>query len=64
MLKGGHPTGQSDVWSFGILIWAVHTGGAVPYADLQDNQVEGWLAAGNRLDPSGERLLFPDHPLW
>ena len=43
----------SDVWSFGVLCWEVHSYGAKPYADLT---VEGAVNAVLR----GTRLARPD----
>ena len=38
---------KSDVWSYGILMWQVATGGQEPYHGLADNEAEECICAGN-----------------
>eukprot|EP01147_Barroeca_monosierra_P009724 gene9724-1927_t len=49
---------KSDVWSFGILLWEIWSGGVHPYPDLSNAQVVNYLNEGKRLKPP---LKCPDH---
>jgi len=42
-------TSQSDVWSFGVLLWEIETGGCTPYAGISAGELLPHLKAGNRL---------------
>ncbi|NWS02114.1 FES kinase, partial [Motacilla alba] len=42
---------ESDVWSFGILLWEAFSLGAVPYANLSNQQTREAVEQGVRLDP-------------
>ncbi|XP_062129708.1 uncharacterized protein LOC133841324 [Drosophila sulfurigaster albostrigata] len=49
-------TSASDIWSFGVVLYEVITFGAVPYADLTNNQVLDHVRNGNSLRiPSGAK---------
>ena len=40
---------QSDVWSFGVLLWELFSLGCRPYTELQNSEIMGHISAGNRL---------------
>src|SRR5688500_9542856 len=45
---------KSDVWSYGVLMFEVYSGGQSPYAMLENDRLIGFLSAGKRLDkPEG-----------
>uniref|UniRef100_A0A8B9PH50 Tyrosine-protein kinase n=1 Tax=Apteryx owenii TaxID=8824 RepID=A0A8B9PH50_APTOW len=50
-LNYGRYTSESDVWSFGILLWEAFSLGAVPYANLSNQQMREAVEQGMRLDP-------------
>ncbi|XP_067948106.1 uncharacterized protein [Watersipora subatra] len=43
-------TTQSDVWSFGILLWELMTRGYQPYADVHNSQIKNHIMNGHRLE--------------
>ncbi|KAL9950782.1 hypothetical protein ACROYT_G043342 [Oculina patagonica] len=49
-LDRGMYTSQSDVWSFGVLLWEIETGGCAPYAGMVMIELLDKLKAGHRLD--------------
>ena len=58
-LSDGVFTNQSDVWSFGVLIWEILTMGAKPYPTKSNREVLEFVRAGGRLERPGgapERL--------
>ena len=42
----GKYTSLCDVWSFGILMWEVFSGGATPYSGLSNNQARERIDTG------------------
>jgi tyrosine-protein kinase receptor torso len=42
-------TTQSDVWSFGILLWEIATLGSTPYVGVHSSDLLTFLKNGNRL---------------
>ncbi|XP_020615291.1 angiopoietin-1 receptor-like isoform X2 [Orbicella faveolata] len=62
-------TSESDVWSYGVVLWEIETGGQVPYAALGGQEVVKTLKNGERLQkPEGcsdekcvkNFLFYPD----
>ncbi|XP_054025051.1 tyrosine-protein kinase Fes/Fps isoform X3 [Dryobates pubescens] len=50
-LNYGRYSSESDVWSFGILLWEAFSLGAVPYSNLSNQQTREAVEQGVRLDP-------------
>ncbi|XP_048812387.1 tyrosine-protein kinase Fes/Fps isoform X2 [Lagopus muta] len=50
-LNYGRYSSESDVWSFGILLWEAFSLGAVPYANLTNQQTREAIEQGVRLEP-------------
>ncbi|XP_075569966.1 LOW QUALITY PROTEIN: tyrosine-protein kinase Fes/Fps [Pelecanus crispus] len=50
-LNYGRYSSESDVWSFGILLWEAFSLGAVPYPNLSNQQTREAVEQGVRLDP-------------
>ncbi|XP_050165941.1 tyrosine-protein kinase Fes/Fps isoform X2 [Myiozetetes cayanensis] len=50
-LNYGRYSSESDVWSFGILLWEAFSLGAIPYANLSNQQTREAVEQGVRLDP-------------
>ncbi|XP_067947924.1 uncharacterized protein [Watersipora subatra] len=48
-LQTGVFTSQSDVWSYGVLVWELITRGAEPYSDVTGWDVKKYLEYGRRL---------------
>uniref|UniRef100_A0A5S6R191 Protein kinase domain-containing protein n=1 Tax=Trichuris muris TaxID=70415 RepID=A0A5S6R191_TRIMR len=42
---------KTDVWSFGVLLWELMTRGAVPYANVDNQDLKSALQSGLRLCP-------------
>ncbi|XP_064616712.1 tyrosine-protein kinase receptor UFO-like isoform X2 [Liolophura sinensis] len=42
-------TTYSDIWSFAVTVWEILTLGKVPYPDLENYQILGYLENGDRL---------------
>ncbi|XP_078346182.1 uncharacterized protein LOC144631592 isoform X3 [Oculina patagonica] len=61
-------TTQSDVWSFGILLWEIATYGEVPYPDITTPAaLINFLSSGNRMprpDHCSEELYALMLPCW
>lgn len=49
-LTDGLFTPQSDVWSFGVLLWEIMTLGEQPYATLGNNDIMKFIKRGGHLD--------------
>eukprot|EP00049_Salpingoeca_infusionum_P013696 m.255857 g.255857 ORF g.255857 m.255857 type:complete len:1647 (+) comp15510_c1_seq1:574-5514(+) len=53
-LCSGRYTTETDVWSFGIVLWEIMTYGRMPYPNQTNNQVFEGVIAGHRLpQPTG-----------
>lgn len=50
-------TSQSDVWSFGILMWEISSLGAIPYPGVETQELLAMLNRGERM---GKPELCPD----
>ncbi|XP_076112122.1 hepatocyte growth factor receptor-like [Mytilus galloprovincialis] len=49
-LKNGIYSTQSDVWSFGVVVWELLARGSVPYSDINDFDMCNYLQSGERLN--------------
>lgn len=53
-LSGQMYTSQSDVWSFGVLLWEIVTMGATPYRNVRPQDMYSMLQSGHRMErPKG-----------
>eukprot|EP00117_Sycon_ciliatum_P036033 scpid27941/ scgid5040/ Tyrosine-protein kinase transmembrane receptor ROR1; Neurotrophic tyrosine kinase, receptor-related 1 len=50
IMYGKHTT-ESDIWSFGVLLWEIFTHGAVPYYDLSNEEVVKRVVEQNKRLP-------------
>lgn len=48
-IKSGHYSEKSDVWSFGVTMWEIFSGGKKPYADLDNKEVQESVCSDVRL---------------
>lgn len=58
----GRYSSESDVWSFGILLWEAFSLGAVPYANLTNQQTREAIEQGERGARPGDLEPFPTGP--
>jgi serine/threonine protein kinase len=49
-LKFGKYTQQSDVWAYGVLLWELFSGGAVPYLGMTNVETAEQVLAGYRMN--------------
>ncbi|CAJ0570228.1 unnamed protein product, partial [Mesorhabditis spiculigera] len=49
---------KSDVWSFGVLLWEMHTFGQTPFEDITIEELPDYLNNGGTVVPPG------DTPHW
>lgn len=54
VIDSGRYSSQSDVWSFGVVMWEVYTGGAKPFAGMTNTEVVGYITKGERLEKPRE----------
>eukprot|EP00117_Sycon_ciliatum_P028357 scpid16041/ scgid4564/ Myoblast growth factor receptor egl-15; Egg-laying defective protein 15 len=60
-------TCQSDVWSYGVVLWELCTFASLPYSEIKNNELVRLLKAGGRLKkPSGctEDIYNLMHACW
>ncbi|CAG9531660.1 unnamed protein product [Cercopithifilaria johnstoni] len=50
-------TEQSDVWSYGVLLWEIFSLGKVPYPQVDNDDLVNYLQEGNRME---QPKLSPD----
>ncbi|PRP85757.1 hypothetical protein PROFUN_06351 [Planoprotostelium fungivorum] len=50
VIQDGVSTLQSDVWSFGVVVWEIFTGALVPYRSLTNREVSEQVPNGLRLE--------------
>ncbi|XP_063861478.1 insulin-like growth factor 1 receptor isoform X2 [Scylla paramamosain] len=52
---------RSDVWSYGVLLWELATGGRQPYEGKQEEEVGDFILSGKRLGPPdrGPDFFYP-----
>ncbi|XP_063442523.1 macrophage-stimulating protein receptor-like [Mytilus trossulus] len=48
-LKNGIYSTQSDIWSFGVVVWEIMARGSAPYCDINDFDMRNYLQSGERL---------------
>ncbi|XP_028418177.1 angiopoietin-1 receptor-like [Dendronephthya gigantea] len=53
-LQDAKYTSKSDTWSFGVLMWEIETGGMVPYAGVESQELLLYLQRGSRLSKPSE----------
>jgi len=51
VINYGKYSSKSDVWSYGVVMWEIMSGGKVPYPDYTNHQVVEKLMTGYRLPP-------------
>lgn len=55
-LPAGRYSSESDVWSFGILLWETFSLGASPYPNLSNQQTREFIETGKAAALHGSRL--------
>jgi len=53
-LQFGRYSSESDVWSFGILLWEIYSFGMIPYPGLSNGEIVDQLSSGYRMKPPKE----------
>ncbi|KXJ11163.1 Fibroblast growth factor receptor [Exaiptasia diaphana] len=53
-------TTQSDVWSYGVVLWEIETGGKMPYGGLKMKELLNHLKKGQRL----QRPITCKEEIW
>ncbi|THD19358.1 Tyrosine-protein kinase receptor [Fasciola hepatica] len=59
-LESAYFTSQSDVWSFGIVLWEIATMASLPYRGLSHDEVITYVLAGNTLLTGGTPTNCPE----
>jgi len=49
---------ESDVWSFGVVIWEVFENGKIPYFDLENKEVLDYVANKKQILPKPEECSY------
>jgi serine/threonine protein kinase len=58
-LRDGVFTSQSDVWSYGVVVWEMATLAHQPYQGLSNEQVRSSWPSGKGVGPESERSGVP-----